>query len=387
MVRVRNLMKTGFALCFVLPLLLVGCGGSSTTTTPTTTNAGIKHIFYIMMENHGYSQIIGNTADAPYINQLASQYGVATSYFGVTHPSLPNYLAAISGNFQGIWDDCKAGMTVTCAPQEFVSGPPYNGLLLTQDEVTSATNQPHMFSGQNLVDQLESHHLTWKAYMQSLPSVGYADEYAPVDMVNGQAVPRKLYAEKHNPFYYFSDIRNNPTRMQQIVPFTQFASDITGSNVPNFVWISPDQCNDMHSVSTANAQALGMPDCASPKSGLDHKVIALGDKFISNTVSQIMGAPVWKDNSAIVIVWDENDYSAFAGCCHSPVGVKGTVLGGASAPIVVVTSKGPHPMMVNDTSFNHYTLLATIEHEWNLGCLANSCGFADAQLMTRLFEP
>jgi phosphatidylinositol-3-phosphatase len=58
------------------------------------------HIFFIMMENHPTNQIIGNTADAPFINQLAKRYSVATNYHGVTHPSLPNYLSAISGDFQ-----------------------------------------------------------------------------------------------------------------------------------------------------------------------------------------------------------------------------------------------------------------------------------------------
>src|SRR5262245_20563965 len=50
------------------------------------------HIFYIMMENEGDAQILGNTADAPYINQLAARYNVSTGFHGVTHPSLPNYL-------------------------------------------------------------------------------------------------------------------------------------------------------------------------------------------------------------------------------------------------------------------------------------------------------
>jgi hypothetical protein len=59
-----------------------------------------------MMENHATNQIIGNSADAPFINQLSHRYSVATNDHGVTHPSLPNYLAAISGDFQGIWDDC-----------------------------------------------------------------------------------------------------------------------------------------------------------------------------------------------------------------------------------------------------------------------------------------
>jgi len=96
-----------------------------------------------MMENHATNEIIGNTADAPYINQLASQYGVAMSYYGVTHPSLPNYLAAISGDFQAIWDDCKADASVTCAPQEFGPSAAYTNKmeLLTPDEVASATNK------------------------------------------------------------------------------------------------------------------------------------------------------------------------------------------------------------------------------------------------------
>ncbi len=82
----------------------------SPTPSPTAAQSAfqLKHIFLIMMENHDASQIFGNTADAPYLNQLANSYGVATRYFGVTHPSLPNYLALISGSFQGMFDDCVA---------------------------------------------------------------------------------------------------------------------------------------------------------------------------------------------------------------------------------------------------------------------------------------
>jgi hypothetical protein len=112
----------------------------------------LSHIFYIMMENHGLNDILGNTIDAPYLNQLADSYGSATRYFGVTHPSLPNYLAAISGSFQGIWDDCPGGATVTCAPQVF-------GGQLTAQEANQAASAAHLFTGQNLVDQLEGHGL------------------------------------------------------------------------------------------------------------------------------------------------------------------------------------------------------------------------------------
>lgn len=223
--------------------------------TPTQAGTGLQHIFYIMMENHGLNDILGNTAGAPYLNQLANTYGIALHYFGVTHPSLPNYLAAISGDFQGIWDDCSAGAGVTCGPEEL-------GSLLTREEATSASNRPHMFSGQTLVDQLEAHNLSWRAYMQSMPSAGFT---------GGSTA---LYAQKHNPFVYFTGIRSNPARMQRIVPLTQFDQDIKSANLPNFVWITPDACSDMHGVSAGTAQALGIPACATYDG-----IIARGDNF------------------------------------------------------------------------------------------------------------
>ena len=343
-----------------------------------------EHIFFIMMENHGTDEIIGNTADAPFINQLAERAGVATNYYGVTHPSLPNYLAAISGDFQGIWDDCKAGPSITCAPEEFVadSGDATSAQLLTPEQLASASRTPHWFDGRNLVDQLEEHHLSWKAYMQSIPEAGSTVEYAPV--IGGK--PRKLYAQKHNPFMYFSDIRNDPARMARIVPFDGFAADLTSGQLPNFVWISPDQCNDMHGVSPANAAAVGNPDCGYPDSGLDHKVIALGDKFLAATVGRIMRSHAWKQRSAIVIAWDEDDYAGFAGCCGSPTGAGGGVLGGARAPVLVVTSRGDGEQQVSSQPYNHYSLLGTIQKLWDLGCLANTCRFEEEQLMTDLFE-
>ncbi|MFC0458166.1 alkaline phosphatase family protein, partial [Arthrobacter liuii] len=247
---------------------------------------GPDHVFVIMMENHGYDQVIGNTADAPYINTLAQRYNTATNYHGVTHPSLPNYLAAISGSSQGIWDDCKAGANVTCAPEEFIpnSGDPGATGLLTQAQAASAASTPHMFSGKNIVDQLEGKGLSWKAYMESLPSTGSQVEYAP--MIGSSTV--KLYAQKHNPFMYFSDI-NYPgsPRLQNIVPQeNNLKADLASGNVPNFTWISPNQCHDMHGVSQSGAALVGMPKCGYPDSGLDHGAIQLGDNYVKETVQQ-----------------------------------------------------------------------------------------------------
>lgn len=385
----QRILRVMAGVAMLISMMLVsGAGTASAASHDDRDASNYKHIFVIMMENHATNEIFGNTADAPFINQLASRYAIATNYYGVTHPSLPNYLAAISGDFQHIWDDCAAGPAVTCAPEEFGPSSGYtNGQeLLTPAEIARATDTPHWFSDRTLVDQLESHGLSWKAYMQAMPYTGYAGEYYPYETVNGQTVPVKLYAQKHDPFMYFSDIRNNPERMARIVPFSHFEQDLDSGHVPNFVFISPDQCHDMHGVSTSNAQFLNLPACAFPASGLDHSIIKLGDDYLRSTVTEITESHVWRtEKSALVIVWDENDYTAFTGCCHSPRGVNNVILGGANAPFLVLTSRNREHFVDSTTPYNHYTLLATIEKLWGLGCLEASCGFSKAELMTRFF--
>jgi hypothetical protein len=303
---------------------------------------------------------------------------------------MPNYLAAISGSFQGIWDDCAAGATVTCPPEEFVpgSGDGTAGHYLTQAQIASASATPHLFPGRNLVDQLESHHLTWRAYMQSIPSVGSQVEYAPTVQTSNGPVTVELYAQKHDPFMYFRDI-NHPgsSRLQHIVPFAhRFAHALRTGDVPNFVWISPDQCHDMHGTDPASAALVGFPKCGYPDSGLDHGAIQLGDRFLRQTVGMITSSRVWKtSNSSIIISWDENDYSGFKGTPTSPHGRNGVILGGGHVPLIVLNSRGGGHRTVS-TFANHYNLLATIEHEWHLGCLGATCGMGSSQLLTPLFN-
>lgn len=382
----RHTLRTVLALLLLCAIVLVGGASSSAATQNTQSanwqNSRYQHIFIIMMENQGERDIIGNMADAPYINWLATTYSTALDYYGVTHTSMPNYLAAISGNFH-VWDDCAAGPTVTCAPESFGPTDSYTGglELLTPQEIATSTNTPHWFTDQNIVDQLEAHGLTWKAYMQSMPYAGYTGVDYPI--INGK--PEPLYVQKHNPFEYFTDIRNNPARMQNIVPFTQLSTDLNSGNVPNYVWISPDTCHDMHGMSTAGATAVSQPNCAYPPAGVSHALIQAGDSFLQSTVSAIMGSSAWSQRSAIVITWDEDDYSSYNGCCHSPTGMYGVTLGGSDAPFIAITSRDNRHIVDFTTGYNHYSLLATIEKLWGLGCLENSCGFSNDQLMTKFF--
>ncbi len=261
------------------------------TQTPTVpTVPAFKHIFVIVMENKEATRIVGNGA-APYINALAQQYGRATEFYGTSHPSLPNYLALTGGDTFGITSDCTS-----CFVNET-----------------------------NLVDQLEASGKSWKAYMESMPEPCFV----------GNAVP---YAQKHNPFIYYDDIRNNPDRCNKIVPFDQFTTDVLSNTLPDFVWITPNLCNDMH-------------DCS----------IETGDAWLKTWVSQILASPAWQDNGALFITFDEG--SSSAGCCTYAAGGKIDTL---------VISPLARPGFVSNVPYDHYSLLRTIEAAWGMPPLRNA---------------
>jgi hypothetical protein len=171
----------------------------SHSPSPVSSGPNIDHIAVIVMENHEYGSIIGNP-DAPYINALADRYGLATSYFAVAHPSLPNYLALLGGSTFGIHSDCT-----DC----------------------------HV-GAKNLIDQLEGAGRSWKAYIEGLPSPCF------LGATSGR------YAKKHNPVMYFDDVANDPARCRNVVPLTDLDADIAAGDVPAFVWITPDLCHDTH---------------------------------------------------------------------------------------------------------------------------------------------
>ncbi len=343
--------------------------------------AAPRHVILIMMENHGTDTIFGNQQDAPFLNALIAENGVryATQYYGVTHPSLPNYLALVAGDDMGIHDDCKAGADVKCSPEVFTPDSkeePFAGHMLTDEQEKRAADTPHLFAGKTLIDQLDEAKVSWKVYMQGLPADHKMTEYWPRDVA-------RLYVQKHNPFAYFSRFVDDPARMAKLLPYDGFAGDLQGG-LAGFTWISPDLCHDMHGIPAALAQAIALPECGYPKSGLDHGVIRLGDEFLRDTVGAIRAAPVWRDDTAIVIVWDEDDYNGAAGVSGSPIGRNGVSLGGSRAPLIVVTGKDS-PARKIDTPYNHYNLLATLEAAFGVGCLGHACDARNA-LIEGLFE-
>lgn len=291
---------------------LAGCGGGTYTPRGGGGMPSYQHIFLILMENSGYDDIIGSS-NAPQINALAHQYGLATNYWAVAHPSEPNYIALLGGDTFGVSDDNAYTVNALTAP--------------------------------NLATQLEAKGLTWKSYQQSLPGVGYTGTEYP-------SASDPLYASKHNPFMNFLGAWPASERqsvLNRIVPASQLTSDLASGRVPSFAFITPDLCHDMH----------GAPSCAS---GLTQA----GDAYVAATVSAITESSVWQEgNAAIIVVWDENDGAI-------GVGAPPIATNGGHVPALVITNHGPHGAR-DDTPYNHYALLLTIEDAFGLGCLRNSC--------------
>jgi hypothetical protein len=339
---------------------------------PVKIAPAVKHIFVIMLENHSKSSVIDD-ANAPYITSLAHSGAMAANYYGVTHPSLPNYVAAISGSNWFVNDD----------------------------------NPSNRFDHTNLVDQLESNKLTWGAYMESMPSAGYTDDYWP-------SSAQQLYASKHNPFVLFNDIRSNAGRLAKIKPYTALATDLQKeSTTPNFVWISPNQCHDMHggvfaAVAADGSDGTPCPYGSTKDDANDAALKAKADAFVKGAVTAIQASAAWKGGSAaIFILTDENDFTgnaatdgweSAAGCCDSPIlppgyqflGSNGApdgkvwaggMYGGGLIPAIVLTNKGKTGGYVSQVPYNHYSLLATIEQAWGLGYLGNASDRAQVPTM------
>jgi phosphatidylinositol-3-phosphatase len=343
----------------VAGLALAGAAFAAVPTVgqATTTQSAIphyQHIVEIMMENTSYATIIGNPL-APQINALADTYGLATDYFGVTHPSEPNYVANVAGSFFGIQDDNQ----FYCTPA-----------LAGTDPTCAGTTVNHTINAQSIADQLSAAGQTWRGYFQGLPPTpsSYVSSGPSANGPYTYKYPSNsvaLYASKHNPFINFVGSQGDVANM---VPDTQLASDLASGDLANYSLVVPDQCHDMH----------GTGGCSSTNG-----LIAAGDSYVGSTVSAIMASHVWQEgNNAIVITWDEDDFSdsglVGTGCC-------GADPGGGHVVTIVITNKGA--IHVTDaTADNHHSLLKSMEAAFGLPFLAHA-GDASVPEMVSLFHP
>ena len=367
----------------------------------------LDHVFVIMMENHGYNQIIGNP-DTPFANSLANSANTATNYFAIGHPSLTNYLETVGGSNFGVRSDNNPDWHNTnCLTNLSTSQPnldtPNSGSVCpiwgvgtdAETPATDCTNEIQCtaanptpinnidgvlsipakpgISGKTIADQLMEAGKSWKTYQENLPpsgadGVNFADGFFTdsSDIATPTGDPKaklaKLYAAKHNPFVYFRSIEEGG--LQHVAPFSGrhgLFADLASGEAPNFSFIAPNQCNDQHGrgIGEAGSQCDFDPNDNGTLQGLNPALMNIGDQTLSTIILAIKNSPVWhQGHSAIVVLWDEDDYSI------SPT--VNRVL------TVVDTNYGPHGIKSN-RFYTHFSVLKSLESGFHLPCLNHAC--------------
>ncbi|NYG05818.1 phospholipase C [Phycicoccus badiiscoriae] len=303
----------------------------------------VKHVFVINLENKGYDETWGPGSAAPYLSQtLRAQGNLLSQYYGTAHNSLPNYIAQVSGQgpnpqTQG---DCQAfsdfAGTGTVAPGQYVG-----------DGCVYPTTVP------TLQGQLQAAGLTWRGYMEDMgtpcrhPAVGAADD-------TQKAKVGDQYATRHNPFMYFHSIIDNPASCAaHVVDSTALTKDLASvATTRNLTYITPNLCHDGHDTPCVDGQPGGLTSA---------------DAWLKATVPAILASPAYRSDGLLLITFDESDgpQSDATACCGEGPGPNTPLPGitgmGGGRVGALALSPFVRPGSVSSTSYNHYSLLASIE--------------------------
>ena len=257
-----------------------------------------SHLFVVLMENTSAQEALA----VPQIAGLASRYAHASAWYAESHPSLPNYLALAAGSTFAVTDDCT-----DC----YQDGP-------------------------DLATQLSSAGITWGAYLEGMP--------APCFL--GPQSPDGTYAQKHDPFAYFGDVRASPSVCAHLQPLSaltpHLATGSPASSVPRFVWVTPNLCHSGH-------------DCGP----------SAGGAWLAGFVASVTASAAWRDGGALVVTWDEGTDSRGL----DPATGRLSDANGGGNVLTLVIAPGVPPGLTVTTPFDHYSLLRTVEDAFGLPLL------------------
>lgn len=290
----------------------------------------LEHVFVIIEENMNFEEVTTtHAAEVPYLNALALAHVRHESYYAITHPSLGNYTAMVSGQVPG--------------PNERRNCPLYSNCIR---------------AGPTIAAQLESKGLTWRGYFESMPRpcawpTGFFDDF------------QHGYATRHNPFVYFDEIvRDDAYCQARIVPYEKnFAADLK-SGPPNFSFIVPDTCNDGHDAGCR----------------VDRTALQVLDDWLEKNVPPILKFVYQNPGSALFITFDEAESGDRSSCCNQ----RGERGGGHIDFVMVAPGLERAPGHLSTKPANHYSFLRTLEEAFGLAPLGEAAKVAP---MSDLFAP
>jgi len=369
----------------ILLTALLGALASSLNAAPGNTGDSadhrIQHVFVIVLENEGFDVTFGTNSKAPFLSKTLTSQGVLLNqYYGTGHVSLDNYIAMLSG--QAATPDTRNDCQIYA---DFVlTGTTPDGQAIGSGCVYPA-------SIKTLPDQLDAAGKTWRAYMEDMgndptreaaacghPALNTKDLTQAAEAPSASVPLGDQYATRHNPFVYFHSITDSPDCGEKVVNLTKLPQDLSSEHsTPNFVFITPNLCNDGHDAPCKDGQPGGLISA---------------DAFLQKWIPLIESSKAYQRDGLIVITFDEGGLSAGPNpnapgilvsapgqfCCNEQPGpnlapfpqstniAPGVALAfqsyGGDRTGAVLLSPFIKPGTVSDTPFNHYSLLKSLEN-------------------------
>jgi hypothetical protein len=323
----------------------------------------IKHVFVIVLENEGESTSFGPSAPSPYLAQTLPSMGMfLPHYYAVGHNSLDNYLAMVSGQ-------APNPKTEADCNKEYDGFP---GTELGAYEQLSGEGCVYPSDVRTVAGQLEGAGDTWKGYMQSMPKpCSHPASLGEADAEQGEgtlADPLDTYATRHDPFVWFQSITASSANCEaHVVNLSNLEADLASvSTTPNLSFITPDVCYDGHDGSCHNPAEPGL------FSGIN--------AFLGSWVPKIVGSAAFQQNGLLVVTFDEADIGDKSACCGE------TTTGGGDVGAVLV-SPFIKPGTTSTTSYNHYSLLASVEAIFGLPRLGDAAEPSITPFGSDVFNP
>ena len=327
-----------------------------------------------MLENEDAASTFGAASEAPYLaHTLTAQGMTLPNYFAVTHHSLGNYIAMISG--QALQPGHRRP-TARSSP----TSPPARSARTGRRSARAASIPPPC---QTVANQLTAKGLSWKGYMEDMGNTPAQPATCRHPAIGAATAPSRAkvgdqYAARHNPFVYFHSLIDGPLCAQRDVPLDRLPGDLASSaTTPAYSFVTPNLCDDGHDSPCVNGRPGGLKSA---------------DVFLRAWIPRITASPAYKQGGLVIVTFDEAEGSGAdadsSACCDQQPGPNtpspgGTTPGPGGGRIgAVLLSPYVKPGTVSTTPYNHYALLRTTEDLFGLGHL----GYA-ARSTLRSFGP
>lgn len=317
----------------------------------------IKHVFIIMLENKSYDETFGYLSAAPYLSlTLPAKGALVPNFYGVTHFSLGNYLALISG--QG----SNPATQLDC--QTFTPVLPGT---IGADGQAAGNGCVYPATVKTIADQLTGTGLSWKGYMEDMANGAGQPHTCRHPAMGAKDLTQKArlgdqYAARHNPFVYFRSLLDSGACASRDVPLDRLSGDLaSAARTPSFSLITPNLCNDGHDSPCVDGRRGGL-------AGING--------FLSTWVPRILASPAYRSGGLLAVLFDEAGGTDASACCGEPpfpnaMGTNGGVFPGPGGGRTgaVLLSPFIDPGTIDLSPANDFTTLRSLEDLFRLGHL------------------